>query len=140
MSCFLPLPPLGLGQVLEEITMELYEHHKVDDKGKLKGLFVIDPTKTQSSDMWGKIDEIVGAYASLHKLEVELLVRQNAEKTKTQLNKYGATKNKDIRWGASIPAALLFRLQMVYPEVFTEKNLFNKFLRRYKGFRVCNTV
>lgn len=120
--------------------MDLYEHHKVDDKGVLKGVYVIDTTKTQSSDMWGKIDEVVGAYASLHKIEVELLIRQNAEKVKAQMNQYGSNKDKSMRWGASIPAALLFRLQMIFPEVFTDRNLFNKFLKRYKGFRVCNKV
>ncbi len=115
------------------------EHWKLRD-GNFEGLYKINPEYAKGVDMWAKLDEIINAYVNLHPIEMELQVRANAERIKTQFNDYGSNASKNIRFGASIPAGLMFMINQVYPEVFTDNKLFHKFLKRYKGFRVSKTI
>lgn len=115
------------------------EHLDIED-GNFKGLWNINPFAAKGADMWQRMDEIINAYTKLHPVEMELQVRANAVRVKTQLNDLGTTESKSIRYGASIPTGLMLKLQTIYPEVFTERNLFNQFLKRYKGLRVCQKV
>ncbi len=116
------------------------EHWKLDKQGEIEGVFVVDPTKAKGADLWQKIDEVIVAYTQLHPVEMEAQVRSNVLRMKEQLNEFGSTKDKSLRWGASIPTALLFRLQILEPELFENKRLFNTFLKKYKGFAVCKRI
>lgn len=115
------------------------EHLDIQD-GQFKGLWNINPENAKGSDMWARMEDIISSYTKVHPLEMELQVRANAERMKTQLNDFGSNASKNIRWGASLPIGLMLKLQAVYPEVFEEPKLFNLFLKKYKGFRVCNKV
>lgn len=115
------------------------EHWNIKN-GDLAGLWAVNPEAAKGADMWQRIDEIIMAYVKLHPLEIELLVRCNREDVKLKANDYGSTKSKQLRWSASLPAGLMFKIQQIYPEVFTDKNIYHKFLKKHPGFLVCKTV
>lgn len=119
------------------------EHWNLQD-GKLLGVYSVDPTKAQGVDIWQKFDEVIAAYTRLHPTEMELHIREVAAIRKNRLNEFASNKDHSMRWGCSIPAALMFKLELVEPELFANtprgKRIFNQFLRKYKGFRVCNIV
>jgi hypothetical protein len=115
------------------------EHWKVRD-GNFLGLYALKSEHAKGLDKWERIDDIVRAYTQLHPTEVELTVRENQAQKKEQLNMWGATKDKSLRQGLAIPAGLLFAIEQVYPEVFSEKPELHKFMRKFQGFTVCETV
>jgi hypothetical protein len=115
------------------------EHWVIDNQVGFKGLWTIDGKNTGASDMWDRIEQIIAAYTKVHPLEMELLVRENAEISKSRINDTASSK-AGIRWGLSIPHGLLFEIQTLYPELFLNKNLFHKFLKKYKGLRICKNV
>lgn len=116
-----------------------HEHWDIKN-GDFAGLWSIDPTLAKGADMWAKIEEIITSYTKLHPLEIELQVRANQERSSSLLTETGANSTGTMRIGMSIPAGLMFKIQQVYPEVFSNKDLFHKFLRKYKGFTICSRV
>lgn len=117
----------------------MYEHLEIKN-GQIKGLYMIDPTKVNKKEFWQNIDDIVGDYAKIHPDEMTMLVYENKAIADQRLKNTGASKSGSIRWGASIPAALMFKLEAFEPMLFTDKSLFHKFLKKYKGFRTCKVV
>lgn len=117
------------------------QHLDIDKEGNLKGLWNIDVKKVTGGSIWDKIQTVVEAYAKIHSLEIEITIRENAKLTDTRKNDLASTEGGSrLRWGVNIPAGLLFKLELVEPELFTDKKLYHKFLKKYKGFRVCKTV
>lgn len=115
------------------------EHLDIQD-GVFKGLWAIKGQHATGADMWDKIADIISAYTKLHPIEMELQVRTNALRQSEQLNDFGSNKARNIRWGLSMPVGLLFSIQSVYPEVFENERLLNKFMKKFKGLRICKTV
>ncbi len=115
------------------------EHLDIKD-GNFNGLWAIKGEYATGADMWEKITNIIEAYAKLHPLEMELQVRANAKRTTEQLNQYGSNHTKNIRLGLSMPVGLMFSIQSVYPEVFENDKLLTKFMKKFKGLRICQTV
>lgn len=118
------------------------EHLNLDKKGDLLGLWDIDVKKATGLDMWDKIQSVIEAYAKVHSLEMEILVRQNLELSRTRKNSMALTEEggNRLRWGMNIPHGLMFKLELLEPMLFSDKKLYHKFLKKYKGFRVCETV
>jgi len=117
------------------------EHLDVDQQGNLKGLWDIDVKKVTGGDLWDKVQNLVEAYAKVHSMEVEIIIRENAELTETRKNALASTEGGSrLRWGGNLPVGLMFKLELLEPELFTNKKLYHKFLKKYKGFRVCKTV
>lgn len=116
------------------------EHLRYDKMGGLAGLYRLDPSKAEGIDVWAKIDDVIRAYTKIHPNEMQMLVMENQYISKTRRTESASSKSKSLRWGASIPPALLFNLEVVEPNLFFDKKLFHKFLRKYKGFRICKTV
>jgi hypothetical protein len=108
--------------------------------GDLAGVWAINPLEAKGADMWQIVEEIVMAYVKLHPLEVEFVVRSNKQEVETKANDFGSTENESLRWSASLPAGLMFKIQQVYPEIFTDKTLYHKFLKKHPGFLVCKTI
>ena len=116
------------------------EHINLDEKGKVLGLWDIVTDKL-TGERWDKIQAVIEAYATVHKLEMEILVRENAEIMNSRANELAlAGGGNRLRWGANIPPGLMFKLEQIEPMLFADKTLFHKFLKKYKGFRVCKTV
>lgn len=117
------------------------EHLNLDKKGKILGLWDID-TSELTGARWDKVQQVIEAYAKVHRLEMELLVRENAEISESQANTFGSANNggNRLRWGANIPPGLMFKLEQAEPLLFSDKAIFHTFLKKYKGLRVCKTV
>ncbi len=119
------------------------EHLNIGEDGKLKGLYRLDTSKVKGIDIWAKLDQVINDYAKIHKWEMIECVTANAATMKTMLREDGRTGRRDLanlRYGCDIPVALMFKLEQVEPELFSNKKLFHKFLNKYKGFRVCQKV
>ena len=119
------------------------EEHLVFDKdGKMAGLWDIDSYSVNGVDLWDKLDQIVGAYVKVHPIEMEILVRENKAISQSRMDNHQIVKKGGsmLRWGASLPPALMFKLEQVEPMLFSNKKLFHKFLNKYKGFRICKSV
>lgn len=118
------------------------EHLNLDKQGKILGLWDFDAKNAKGVDLWDKIQSVVETYAKIHSMEIEIMVRQNAEITQTRKNALSITEEggNRIRWGCNLPHGLMFKLEQLEPMLFSDKKLYHKFLKKYKGFRVCETV
>lgn len=116
-----------------------YEHHIYNKEGDLKALKVIDTAKT-TGDRWERIDQTIKDYITLHPNEMRMLVMENKAISNSRLNDYASDKSKSIRFGASVPFGLMVLLEQIEPFLFTEKELFYRFIKKYKGFKICKTV
>lgn len=119
--------------------MNQNEHHRLNKDGKAGfGIMDINTKKAYGDNVWTKVEMVVQAYAQVHPQEVKEIVLQNAQLTATRKNEYAS--NGKIRWGASLPVGLMMKLEQVEPKLFSDKKLFNQFMNKYKGFRVCQKV
>ena len=118
------------------------QHWNKDKSGELLGIWDINAYAANGADIWDKIDEVIREYAKVHTMEMEILIRENANISNSRKNDLAMSGKNDIRlrWGASIPPGLLFKLEQIEPMLFSNKKLFHKFLKKYKGFRICKTV
>lgn len=117
-----------------------YEHHVYDDKGLNVGLLNIETGKITGVDLWTKVDKLLVEYSKVFPSELQLTLIENAARRRAAKDKNATSNNKTMRWGASIPPALYFKLQALEPAIFTDKKLFIKFLNRYKGFRIAEKI
>jgi hypothetical protein len=116
------------------------EHHVFDSKGKDVGLLIINPFDVQGVDMWQRVDRLITEYSQVFPSEMYLILFENGLKRREMRNKYGSNKSKTLRLGASIPPGLYYKINQIYPEIFNQKPLFRQFMRRYKGFRIPETI
>jgi hypothetical protein len=116
------------------------QEHWNEKNGRLLGLWAVDATKARGVDIWDRVDEVVASYTALHPLQIEKTVRENIKLKEIQMNEFASTGSKSLRWGAEIPPGLLFKIEAIAPQIFREKTLFHKFLKRYPGFAICQTV
>ena len=118
------------------------EHWNIDKKGDLLGIWDINAYAASGADLWDKIDYVIKEYAKVHRLELEIVIRENAAISKSRQNDLAMSHKGGLRlrWGASIPPGLLFKLEQIEPMLFSNKKLFHKFLKKYKGFRICKTI
>lgn len=114
----------------------LKEHLKLTTPKELK-ILTLNTDKFVHNDFWSRIDEIVADYTKIHPLEMEIIVRENAEIAANQFNKHGLTKEKgtkgELRHHMRIPADLMTTLTLFCPELFWEPKNYHKFMKRYKG-------
>lgn len=117
------------------------EHLKYNKQGKFEGLYSINALKAEGVDFWQKIDRVIEAYAMLFPNEIRMLVYENKKISDSRKNDFASVKGgSNLRWGASIPPALMFKLECVCPTLFDDKRLFHKFIKRYRGFSICKKV
>jgi hypothetical protein len=115
------------------------EHLRFGKDGKLAGLYALN-LDNLTGDIWTKIDQIIHEYARIHPNEMKLLVIENKIISSNRINETASNKSKSIRWGASIPVALMFKLQLAVPELLENKAIFHQFLKKYKGFAICKKI
>ena len=73
------------------------------------------------------------------------VIKQNETLRKTRKNVYGSNDKKDLRFGVSMPPALLSDLEKYFrknydEKLFNNKEEFHKFMREFPVFRTCTTV
>lgn len=98
----------------------------------------INAKNAHGDNVWTKVEMVIQAYARVHPQEIKDTVSDNARRVAMMKNDFGS--GNKLRFGVSIPHGLLFKLQNVEPKLFTDKKLMNEFMKRYKGFRVCQKV
>lgn len=117
------------------------EHWRLNNKGQLAGVWHINAEKAEGVDIWQKIDRVINEYTKIHPNEMRMLVLENKFISDTRKNDYASSGGTaKLRWGASIPPGLFFKLQIIEPTLFENRRLFNRFLKRYKGLRICKKV
>lgn len=118
-----------------------HEHLKFDKRGEVDKVSFVNPfSGEQSADKWKNIDNIIRDYTQLHPNEMELHLLEVKHARNTRLNEYGSDRKKNIRWGMSIPVALMFKIEARYPQFFADKRNYNQFIKKYKGFRTCKII
>lgn len=117
--------------------MKTEEHWRVSNEGNF-GLLDINTKKVYGDNLWTKVEMVIQAYAKVHPQEIREQIEQNSQIVNTRKNDF-AVKGK-LRWGLSMPVGLLFKIEQVEPNMFSNKKLMNEFMKRYKGFRVCQRV
>lgn len=117
--------------------MNQEEHWRSDKAGNF-GLMDVDVTNAYGNNVWNKIEMVIQAYAKVHPTEMKDQIEMNAMLQATRKNEFA--QGKKLRWGVSIPAGLLFKLEQVEPNLFKSKKMLNMFMQKYKGFRVCKVV
>ena len=73
------------------------------------------------------------------------LIRQNKEVTKDNLNQYGSTKDKSLRFGLSLPPRLYHDLNkyfksMYQQSLFEEKKDLHTFMKRFPAFKIGERI
>ncbi len=132
-------------KLLDEQRKLSSEHLVLDDKGKLKGLYNIDPMKriqgrAKSEGAWNVIHDLVETYAMLHPNEINMLKIENQSMKADKKDKHGSSKDKSKRHLCSIPPGLMFLLEKVEPDLFGNKKKLHKFLRKFPIFQVCEKL
>jgi hypothetical protein len=116
------------------------EHWKLDKTGQIAGVWGLDLSKMgRASDDWDRIDQVITEWAKIHPLEMAEHIRLVHELNSMQDNDLGSGK-EGLRYGAEVPTGLGIQLQLVLPDLFTNKALLHKFMKRYKGFTVATRV
>lgn len=123
-------------------TMRPGEEHLVKDKsGALLGLYRLDVDKArQHYGLWDGVEALVQEYVKLHPQEVALAVAENKQTKDIAYNKFSSTKGNAMRHSLSLPPGLMFKLEQFEPTLFTNRKTLHEFMRRYEGFRACQTV
>ena len=101
---------------------------------------MVDTDEYENSNSWTAIDQAIKEYTVINPNEIQLQMVSNAQKRHDNLTEWGSGKTKAMRQGVSIPVALLFKLERIMPDLFKDRKLTREFMKRYKGFRTCETV
>lgn len=91
-------------------------------------------------DKWDKIEELIKDYAKLNPDEMVRQLEAIKYARRVQMNDTASSKAKSLRWGISLPAGLLLLIKKFYPEVFTERREMRKFMRKFRGFTICQKI
>ena len=116
------------------------EHWKLNKDGSLAGVFAVDPTTGRYGDVWGRIGAAIETWVKLHPLEMARHLLDVEYLRQEQMNKFGSTPSKSLRYGCSVPVGLGRMLEIVEPELFTDKRLYHQFMKKFPAFRVCQVV
>lgn len=116
----------------------LNEHQNKNKDGDILGIFRVDTKNARGIDLWARVDAIIQSYVRIHPKEIATQLEMNKQRNEVQKNDFGS--GVDIRIGVSIPVGLLIDLERIEPALFSNKNLFHKFMEKYPGFRVPTKV
>lgn len=117
------------------------EHHVENSAGQDVGFLHIDVKNIEGIDLWQKIDRLLVEYTKVFPNEMRVHLWENQQIRRTRKDQYASLRtNSGMRWGASIPPGLYFKLQELEPMLFAEKKLFRKFMKRYRGFTIPEKI
>ena len=122
-----------------EASME--EHWKLNTNGSLAGVYALD-LKQGKGSTWahgGILDQVVENWTKLHPVEMAQHLIEVAEVSAEQKNKFASSKT-GLRYGCSVPVGLGLQLELVEPDLFSNRQLLHKFMRKFPGFRVAQVV
>lgn len=87
------------------------------------------------------IIDCVERYRKKYKKEFQLHVKAVNNIRQGRLNKYGADKAMEIRWGVSIPSKLFRQLDFLNePRFLEDKEEFQWFMKTFKEFRIPEKI
>jgi len=116
------------------------EHLVLDEDNRIVGLYCLDVDNLDGVDSWAAVDQAIKEYAVIHPNEITMVIAENADIRKANYNKFGSGKSQSMRHGVSIPPALMFKLERVMPDIFTNPKKLHHFMEKYKGFRTCDAI
>jgi hypothetical protein len=111
--------------------------------GKGKTLAVYKFTPDSHSDKFEVIAKLVEDWAKTHPNDMREIL-DGAKEQRNEGNDYGSAedrlKDKNFRRGMMLPAGLHVILKKNFPEIFEDKKLYNKFMKRFPGFVTINKI
>jgi hypothetical protein len=116
------------------------EHVVLGQDGDVSGLYNLNPLAITGGSLWDKVKVLVEEYTRLHPQEMQLHIMETKAISESRRNATASSKDKSIRWGCSIPVGLMFKLEVLAPDLFSDKKNYYGFLKRYPGFRICKSV
>lgn len=117
-----------------------HEHIEWDEKGDVAGVHTIDVKEVDGVDKWDKIEKIITEYVKLHPNYMRLFLHENKKERQRQANKYASTEDRQLRYGIAIPPGLMYTLQEFEPNLFNNDTLRHTFMKKFKGFTICDVV
>lgn len=117
------------------------EEHIVSIDGRMLGFHTIDIDAARALyGLWDGVDAIIRAYAQVNPSEMAETLANNKLKREQLWRDTGGGKSRVMRGTISLPLGLTIYLEQFEPTLFKNKRTLHEFMRRYKGFRTCNTV
>jgi len=117
----------------------MQEHWKLGKDGQIAGVWGLDLSKA-TGDRWSKIDQVITEWTKLHPQEMLAHLKMVKELNAQQKNEFAASDSKSLRYAVEIPTGLGIQLNLLDPELFSNKTLLGRFAKRYRGFAVCTRV
>lgn len=111
------------------------EHLEVDDKGRIQTIRYLQVE--EDIDSWGAIAQAIGEYMILHPNEMRLYLMENQQ---MRVAGTGSWKSKAQRQLGRVPVALLFKLERIMPDIFTNKLKRRHFFKEYPGFATVSKI
>lgn len=80
-----------------------------------------------------------------HMTHLKAVAKQNESHRELMKDEFGSMKNKDMRWGISMPPRVFHILNKTFLRTYNEK-LFrdqkdmHKFMKAFPAFKVCNKI
>lgn len=101
---------------------------------------LVDTRNTKG--LWETIAEVVKVWEAEKKAQYVSHLVDMADKKETRLNKYGANKEKTLRYLVDIPQDILAMIRILYTveEVPFDKAFFRRFARKFPHYKVADTL
>ena len=107
-----------------------------------EGIVLFEHGGSIYEDTWSKVDSVIKTYKELHKNDNEwkLWLKDVNRIRQTRKNEYSSNKDKSIRFGITIPPQLMFEIEVVEPDMFSNKKLFSRFMKHYPIFVIPEKI
>lgn len=106
----------------------------------MEGLYAVNPLQERYSDIWARIEGAIQAYTKLHPKEMAQHLLEVEQVRNEQANDHASTESKSLRWGCAIPVGLGRMLEIVEPDLFTDRRLYRLFMKKFPIFNICKKV
>lgn len=123
---------------LRKLTTPGEEHLEVDEKGQVATIRFVQVE--EDVDSWDAIAQALGEYAILHPNEMRLFLMENQQIRRENFYATGATKSRTQRRMGRVPVALLFKLERIMPDLFTNQRKRRTFFKEYPGFATIDKI
>ena len=116
------------------------ENHILNKEGDLAGLYTINVDEIKNKySLWPAVKVVVEQYTMLHPEEMRDQYAVNQEIRETNKRSTGSNESGSMRHALSLPQGLLFVVEELDPNMFTDKNNLHKFMSNFPALTVCKT-
>ena len=106
-------------------------------------MVVVKPTDiggiSDEDATWKMVEALMHDYCRVHPKEIRDILRENTMLRQSMENEHASGK-QGLRWGVRMPPGLVRLIDRTFPHFLSTKRTLHEFMRRYEGFRVCETV